>query len=85
MRILSLGFPMPGPQVDNHSFASAPVFFDYDAIVVNPLALSQFIEEVVSGSKEHTTPSSSLKSLELLSIHHHRKREGILDKTEGGR
>ncbi len=57
MRILSLGFPMPGPQVDNHSFASAPVFFDYDAIVVNPQALSQLIEEVVAGSKEHTTRS----------------------------
>ncbi len=57
MRILSLGFPMPGPQVDNHSFASAPTFFDYDAIVVSPLALSQLIEEVVSSSEEHTTRS----------------------------
>ncbi len=57
MRILSLGFPMPGPQVDNHSFASAPTFFDYDAIVVNPLALSQLIEGIASGSEEHTTRS----------------------------
>lgn len=55
MRILSLGFPLPGPQVHNHSFASAPCFFDYDALVVQPLALSQLIEEVVSGSAEHTT------------------------------
>ena len=57
MRILSLGFPMPGPQVDNHTFANAPSFFDYDAIVVDPLALSQLIDEVVAGNAEHTTRS----------------------------
>lgn len=57
MRILSLGFPMPGPNVENHSFASAPTFFDYDAIVVNPHALSQLIEEVVGASAEHKTRS----------------------------
>ncbi|MEX1255546.1 MAG: hypothetical protein WEE64_14505 [Dehalococcoidia bacterium] len=55
MRVLSLGFPMPGPQVDNYSFASAPAFFDYDAIVVSPQALSQLIEEVVAGTAEHAT------------------------------
>ena len=57
MRILSLGFPMPGPQVDNHTFANAPTFFDYDALVVNPQALSQLIEDVVSGGEAHTTGS----------------------------
>lgn len=57
MRILSLGFPMPGPPVDNHSFASAPSFFDYDALVVDPKALSQLIEEIADGSGEHTTRS----------------------------
>ncbi|OGO50720.1 MAG: hypothetical protein A2148_01575 [Chloroflexi bacterium RBG_16_68_14] len=57
MRILSLGFPMPGPSVDNHTFANAPTFFDYDALVVDPQALSRLIEEVVSGSAEHTTRS----------------------------
>ena len=55
MRILSLGVPMPGPAVDNHTFANAPTFFDYDAIVVDPRALSQLIEEVVDGSAEHAT------------------------------
>jgi hypothetical protein len=57
MRILSLGFPMPGPPVDNHSFASAPSFFDYDALVVDPKALSQLIEEIADGSGAHTTRS----------------------------
>jgi hypothetical protein len=55
MRILSIGFPMPGPQVTNHTFANAAAFFDYDAIVVNPLAVSQVIEEVVFGESGHKT------------------------------
>ena len=55
MRILSLGFPMPGPPVDNHSFAGAPTFFDYDALVVDPQALSQLIEEIADGSERHIT------------------------------
>ncbi len=54
-RILSLGFPLPGPQVDNHTFLTAPSFFDYDAIVVEPHALSLLIEGVVDGSVEATT------------------------------
>ena len=57
MRILALGYPLPGPQIDNHSFASAPAFFDYDALVVDLQALSQLIEEVVQASGEHTTRS----------------------------
>lgn len=57
MRILSVGFPMPGPPVDNHTFASAPTFFDYDAVVVDPQALSQLIEAVVDGSADHRTRS----------------------------
>ncbi len=55
MRILSLGFPLPGPSIDNFSFVRAPAFFDYDALIVEPRSLSQLIEEIVSGSVEHKT------------------------------
>jgi hypothetical protein len=55
MRILSIGFPMPGPQIINHSLVTAPSFFDHDAIVINPLACSRVIEEIVSGDAEHKT------------------------------
>jgi hypothetical protein len=54
-RILSLGFPLPGPQVDNYNFLSAPSFFDYDAVVVDPHALSLLIESVLAGSAEAAT------------------------------
>lgn len=55
MRILSVGFPMPGPRVDNFNFLSAPTFSDYGAVVVEPGAFSRVIEEVVAGEAEHRT------------------------------
>lgn len=54
-RILSIGVPLPGPSVDNYTFISAPSFFDYDAIVVDPRALSLLIEGVIDGSVEAVT------------------------------
>ncbi len=55
MRFLSLGFPLPGPRVDNYSFTTAPSFFDYDAIVVDPAALSRLIETLVDGEESYHT------------------------------
>jgi hypothetical protein len=54
-RILSLGFPLPGPSVDNYNFLSAPSFFDYDALVVDLAALSTLIEGVLGGTVEEST------------------------------
>jgi hypothetical protein len=54
-RILSLGFPLPGVRVDNYNFLSAPSFFDYDALVVDPADLSQLIDGVADGSVEVKT------------------------------
>ena len=45
MRVLSLGSALPDIQVDNYDWASAPSFFDYDAMVVDPAgAVSKFVE-----------------------------------------
>jgi hypothetical protein len=54
-RILSLGFPMPGIQVDNYTILSAPAFFDYDALVVDPRAARALIDEVAAGAAEART------------------------------
>ena len=54
-RVLSLGFPLPGANVDNYNFLTAPAFFDYDAIVVDPAALSALVEGVRDGSIEAAT------------------------------
>jgi hypothetical protein len=55
MRVLVIGFPLPDPQIDNYSFASAPSFFDYDAMVVDPASVSQVIEDVAQGRAERAT------------------------------
>ena len=49
-RILSLGFPLPGVQVDNYTVLSAPSFFDYDALVIEPHAAGLLIEGVLDGT-----------------------------------
>jgi len=51
-RILSLGYPLPGIQVDNYTFLSAPSFFDYDALVIDPHATGVLIEGVIDGSAD---------------------------------
>lgn len=54
-RILSLGFALPGVNVDNYNFLTAPAFFDYDALVVDPRALSHLIDGVIDGSVDART------------------------------
>ena len=54
-RILSLGFPLAGTSVDNYSFASAPAFFDYDALVVDPAAIGQLLDSVIDGTSDART------------------------------
>ena len=46
MRVLSLGYGLPDSQVDNHNWANAPAFFDYDAVVVEP---SQAVSALITG------------------------------------
>lgn len=55
MRLLALGYPLPNAQIDNYPFLTAPSFFDYDAICVDPAALSRAIEEVVDGRGDYAT------------------------------
>lgn len=54
-RILSLGYSMPGIQVDNYNLLSAPSFFDYDALVVEPRAIARYLSDVIEGSAEGRT------------------------------
>ncbi|MEX2238309.1 MAG: hypothetical protein WEB00_12325 [Dehalococcoidia bacterium] len=55
MRILSIGFALPGRGFDNHNIVNAPAFFDYDALVVDPVAVSQSIEEIAGGGADFRT------------------------------
>ena len=50
MRIVSVGFPIPDPQADNHSIANAPALFEYDGCVLDPRVISEQIEGIAAGS-----------------------------------
>lgn len=48
MRIISIGCPVPSPNVDNHSIANAPSIFDYDACIIDPQSVSEQIEGIAA-------------------------------------
>ena len=55
MKILSIGMPLPGRSVDNHNIVNAPAFFDYDALIIDPAAVSKTIEEIAAGGGDYRT------------------------------
>jgi hypothetical protein len=56
MRILSIGQGMPDPAMDNYNWASALSFFDFDALLIDPmLGVSKFVEDVARGEGEYQT------------------------------
>ncbi len=56
MRIISIGCPIPNPQVDNHSIANAPSIFDYDACIIDPRAVSEQIDGLAEGTLNLRAP-----------------------------
>ena len=56
MRIISIGCPVPSPNVDNHSIANAPSLFDYDACIIDPQAVSEQIEGIASMTLDAKSP-----------------------------
>ena len=52
MRLLSIGYPLPDPRIDNYTILNAPALFDYDAVLVDPAGVSAAIQAVLSGEDE---------------------------------
>lgn len=56
MRIISIGCPVPSPNVDNHSIANAPSIFDYDACIIDMQAVSEQIEGIAASTLNAKAP-----------------------------
>ena len=56
VRIISLGCPVPSPNVDNHSIANAPSLFDYDACIIDMQAVSEQIEGIAASTLNAKAP-----------------------------
>src|SRR5579883_1338493 len=55
MRVLVIGYPLPNPQFDNYNLLTAPSWFDYDGVFIDPLSVSTVIEDVINATEEHRT------------------------------
>ena len=50
MRLLSIGSPMPNVAIDNYNALTAPSYFDYDALLIDPESITRCVREVVTGA-----------------------------------
>lgn len=41
MKLLAIGFPLPNADIDNYNIFSAPSFFDYDAVLIDPASITR--------------------------------------------
>lgn len=51
MRLLSIGYPLPHPEIDNHNIFNAPSFFDYDVLYIDPIAITDAIRQLLEGGQ----------------------------------
>jgi hypothetical protein len=47
MRILSIGYALPNVDIDNYSVLTAPSYFDYDAMVIDPASITTVVRQVL--------------------------------------
>lgn len=50
-RLLAIGFPLPNVAIDNYTVFSAPSYFDYDWLFVDPAGITSAAHELVEGSR----------------------------------
>jgi hypothetical protein len=91
MRVLVIGFPTPNPSVENYTALTAPSYYDYDALVVDPESLTRGATELLAGEREFSAQdgrvvvnaasgASSVSAGEML----HRRTEETIRLLESG-
>ncbi|MEX2080038.1 MAG: hypothetical protein WEC33_00335, partial [Dehalococcoidia bacterium] len=51
MRILSIGVSLPNVDVDNYNALTAPSYFDYDAVYIDPASVTGVPRQLMEGEK----------------------------------
>ncbi len=54
MRILTIGYSLPNPLVDNHTVLNAPSITDYDAALIDPESITTTIGQMLEGERPFT-------------------------------
>lgn len=52
MNILTIGYTVPNPVVDNYNVLTAPSYADYEGLVVDPSSITDSVRQLLSGEKE---------------------------------
>lgn len=49
MRILAIGYPLPNVAIDNYNALTAPSYYDYDALIIDPASVTRVAKELADG------------------------------------
>ncbi len=55
MRLLAIGYPLPDPSIDNYNVLTAPSYFDYEAVFVDPRSITESVAQLLAGTAEFTS------------------------------
>lgn len=47
MRLLAVGYALPHPDIDNYNVLTAPSYFDYNAVMVDPISITRVVKEAI--------------------------------------
>ena len=51
MRIMTIGYSLPNPIVDNHTVLNAPSITDYDAALIDPESFTTSVQQLLEGER----------------------------------
>lgn len=51
MRIMTIGYSLPNPIVDNHTVLNAPSLTDYEAAFIDPEAITDAVQQLLEGER----------------------------------
>ncbi|MBH77202.1 MAG: hypothetical protein CL897_03105 [Dehalococcoidia bacterium] len=51
MRILTIGYSLPNQNVDNHTVLNAPSLTDYEAVLIDPEAITTAVQQLLEGER----------------------------------
>lgn len=52
MRLLAIGYALPNPEIDNYNVLTAPSYFDYDALFLDPASITATVGQLLEGGTE---------------------------------
>ncbi|MCC7362863.1 MAG: hypothetical protein IT303_00705 [Dehalococcoidia bacterium] len=52
MRLLAIGYPLPNVNIDNYNVLTAPSYFDYDALFIDPASVTRVVRELLENEHE---------------------------------